>query len=120
MLKEKYIKFIYDLCTISWLFFFLLFSQQSISLIGSRFASSDSQYKAYLLKSEEDADVSVEFGPKNGDKNVFNTLKQGFFEEFPFNVSKTKMGFILDTLKFFIMDWSIFDSNSDKLILYIF
>jgi len=82
----------YDLITNSLICNLNLFSfilSKKISLIGSRFMSSNSTYKTYLLTHGLDngTAISLEFGPKTGNKYILNDTNQSLFKEFEFNVS---------------------------------
>ncbi|KAL7011287.1 hypothetical protein ACKWTF_014215 [Chironomus riparius] len=76
----------------SFIYIFVLIisrcSSQSVSLIGSRFVSNNSTYKAYLLTNglSDDSLVHVGFGPKGGDLMIVKDVDQSPLKELSFDV----------------------------------
>ncbi|XP_070504853.1 thioester-containing protein 1 allele R1-like [Chironomus tepperi] len=72
--------------------FILLFSgclSQSVSLIGSRYVSDNSTYKAYLITNnlDDDSSVNVAFGPKSGYQTTVKDVDRSQFKELNFDVT---------------------------------
>jgi len=69
-----------------------------VSLIGPRFVSNNSTYKAYLLTNglNKNSQVRVAFGPKGGQQTIIEDVDQSSFKEFNFNVSFEMRLFVFD------------------------